>query len=92
MDPLVFNKILTIKQLSNKDVIEGIEKRKSESWNSRRTDWDLLHNNTFVSGLYKCGKCKGNKTTYTQLQIRRADEPMTTYIKLWLTFLDLFLV
>lgn len=29
-------------------------------------------------GLYRCGRCKTNKTTYTQAQIRRADEPMTT--------------
>jgi DNA-directed RNA polymerase subunit M/transcription elongation factor TFIIS len=31
-------------------------------------------------GLFKCGKCKSNKTEYYQLQTRSADEPMTTYV------------
>tara|TARA_B100001094_G_C17938783_1_gene674468 strand:- start:354 stop:860 length:507 start_codon:yes stop_codon:yes gene_type:complete len=30
-------------------------------------------------GLFKCGKCKSWKTTYTQAQTRSADEPMTTF-------------
>ena len=29
---------------------------------------------------YTCRKCKGNNTTYYQLQIRSADEPATTFI------------
>jgi transcription elongation factor S-II len=31
-------------------------------------------------GVFKCGKCKSNKTTYYQMQTRSADEPMTTYV------------
>jgi len=30
------------------------------------------------SGLFKCGKCKGIKTTYYQMQTRSADEPMVS--------------
>lgn len=33
-----------------------------------------------ISGIFKCGKCKQNKTTYYQLQTRSADEPMTTFV------------
>lgn len=33
-----------------------------------------------VTGLFKCGKCKQNKTTYYQLQTRSADEPLTTFV------------
>lgn len=33
-----------------------------------------------VSGLFRCGKCKQNKTTYYQLQTRSADEPATTFV------------
>lgn len=33
-----------------------------------------------VKGLFKCGRCKSDKTTYYQLQTRSADEPMTTYV------------
>ncbi len=29
---------------------------------------------------YKCGRCKEHNCSYTQLQTRCADEPMTTYI------------
>ena len=31
-------------------------------------------------GLFRCNKCKTNKTTYYQMQTRSADEPMTTYV------------
>ncbi|XP_075427659.1 transcription elongation factor A protein 2 isoform X2 [Ascaphus truei] len=30
--------------------------------------------------LFTCGKCKKKNCTYTQVQIRSADEPMTTYV------------
>lgn len=30
-------------------------------------------------GLLQCRKCKSKKTTYTQLQTRSADEPLTTF-------------
>ena len=32
------------------------------------------------TGMFKCGKCKGMKTTYYQMQTRSADEPMTTFV------------
>lgn len=31
-------------------------------------------------GMFRCGKCKTYKTTYTQLQTRAADESPTTYV------------
>lgn len=31
-------------------------------------------------GMFRCNKCKSNKTTYYQMQTRSADEPMTTYV------------
>lgn len=33
-----------------------------------------------IHGLFKCGKCRSDRTTYYQLQTRGADESMTTYI------------
>jgi len=36
------------------------------------------------SGLFKCGKCKGVKTTYYQMQTRSADEPMVSSLLLFL--------
>jgi DNA-directed RNA polymerase subunit M/transcription elongation factor TFIIS len=32
------------------------------------------------TGMYQCGKCKSNCTTFFSLQTRSADEPMTNYI------------
>lgn len=32
------------------------------------------------TALFKCAKCGKRKTTYTQLQTRSADEPMTTFV------------
>lgn len=32
-------------------------------------------------GLYTCGVCKSNKTTFTQFQTRSADEPMTVFVR-----------
>lgn len=33
-----------------------------------------------ADGLFTCGKCRKNKTTYYQVQTRSADEPMTTFV------------
>ncbi|KAI4824241.1 hypothetical protein KUCAC02_012767, partial [Chaenocephalus aceratus] len=30
--------------------------------------------------MFICGKCRGKKCSYTQVQIRSADEPMTTFV------------
>ena len=32
-------------------------------------------------GMFKCGKCKSDKTSYYQMQTRSADEPMTTFVR-----------
>ena len=32
------------------------------------------------TGMFKCGRCKGMRTTYYQMQTRSADEPMTTFV------------
>lgn len=31
-------------------------------------------------GIFKCAKCKSDKTSYYQMQTRSADEPMTTFV------------
>lgn len=30
--------------------------------------------------MFKCGKCRGRRCTYFQMQTRSADEPMTTFV------------
>jgi transcription elongation factor S-II len=51
-----------------KDRLELQEKIAEETKNMATTD------------MYKCGKCKQNKTVYYKLQTRSADEPDTTFI------------
>jgi len=34
-----------------------------------------------TTDMFTCGKCKESKCSYTQLQTRSADEPMTTFVK-----------
>ena len=42
---------------------------------------EIQHKKTKVEdGIFKCGRCKTMKTTYTQAQTRSADEPMTTFV------------
>jgi DNA-directed RNA polymerase subunit M/transcription elongation factor TFIIS len=31
-------------------------------------------------GLFTCGRCKSQKTTYYEMQTRSADEPMTVFV------------
>lgn len=51
-----------------KDKLELQEKIAKETKNMATTD------------MFKCGKCKQNKTVYYKLQTRAADEPETTFI------------
>jgi len=53
---------------SIKDKIELQEKIAEETKNMATTD------------MFKCGKCKQNKTVYYKMQTRSADEPDTTFI------------
>ncbi len=45
-----------------------------------QSDWGTRHGAIQESGMFQCGKCKGTRTTYFQMQTRSADEPMTTFV------------
>jgi len=42
--------------------------------------WAMKHGQQRITGMFTCGKCKGTKTTYFQMQTRSSDEPMTTFV------------
>mmetsp|Transcript_40657 Transcript_40657/g.73231 ORF Transcript_40657/g.73231 Transcript_40657/m.73231 type:complete len:347 (+) Transcript_40657:58-1098(+) len=42
--------------------------------------WALKNGQQLTTGMFQCGKCKGTKTTYFQMQTRSSDEPMTTFV------------
>lgn len=47
---------------------------------SKQLRKQLTHDvETMPDGALQCKKCKSRKTTYTQLQTRSADEPITTF-------------
>mmetsp|Transcript_69729 Transcript_69729/g.167395 ORF Transcript_69729/g.167395 Transcript_69729/m.167395 type:complete len:391 (-) Transcript_69729:68-1240(-) len=45
-----------------------------------QSDWAIRHGATRISGMFTCGRCKGTRTTYFQMQTRSSDEPMTTFV------------
>ena len=56
------------------------EKIRSAALEECQSDWLMRHGGVHASGMFQCGKCKGTKTTYFQMQTRSADEPMTTFV------------
>jgi transcription elongation factor S-II len=42
--------------------------------------WAMKNGGMRITGMFTCGKCKGTKTTYFQMQTRSSDEPMTTFV------------
>jgi len=45
-----------------------------------QSDWAIKNGQQRITGMFTCGKCKGVKTTYFQMQTRSSDEPMTTFV------------
>ena len=56
------------------------EKIRNAALEECQSDWLMRHGGIQASGMFSCGKCKGSKTTYFQMQTRSADEPMTTFV------------
>jgi len=45
-----------------------------------QSDWAVRNGQQRICGMFTCGKCKGTRTTYFQMQTRSSDEPMTTFV------------
>ena len=72
---------LSKNQLESKEFKERKEKIIENDFNSRRCDWSKKQFEKLgQDGFYTCYRCKQKKTTYVQLQTRRADEGMTTFV------------
>lgn len=71
---------LSAEDMASSEKQAAREKMRKESMEEVQTDWDLKHGAANISGLFFCGRCKGTKTTYYQLQTRSSDEPMTTFV------------
>jgi len=62
----------------NKELL-AIQEDIAEANNGRGRLIDLSTN--CVTDMFKCGRCKQNKTSFYQMQTRGGDEPMTTFIR-----------
>lgn len=47
----------------------------------KKNNLEKQENKVEYSSVYKCMKCGNNKCTVRQVQLRSADEPMTTFVK-----------
>eukprot|EP00347_Sterkiella_histriomuscorum_P017286 403349966 len=85
----ILNQELSAQQLVHTDVkklaSEWMKQKREESLlrtlSMKRTDWDVqetLSQGEF-QGMFQC-ECGSQKTGYIQLQIERADEPMTNFV------------
>lgn len=67
---------MTTEELASDELKEERKKMTQESIN----DHQLAKNIGTSTGQFKCGKCGQSKTSYSQMQTRSADEPMTTFV------------
>ena len=68
---------MDVKEMASSDIQNKRKIAEEEGFKSRRSDWNSTHATQTV-GMYTCEECKGDRTSSFQLQIRGADEPMTT--------------
>jgi transcription elongation factor S-II len=54
-----------------------IEKQRAQEIRKDESQGKIEKN---IKGIFKCGRCKSDNTTYYEMQTRSADEPMTAFI------------
>jgi transcription elongation factor S-II len=67
--------VMSAEEMASNQLKELRKKYEIDSFNANQLP-EVLGS---TSGLLKCPKCKKNNCTYNQVQIERADEPMTTF-------------
>ncbi|CAI4233370.1 unnamed protein product [Auanema sp. JU1783] len=68
--------IMTSEEMASDEIRQQREKFNHEAIN----EYQMATQQGTPSDMFKCGKCKKNNCTYTQLQTRSSDEPMTTFV------------
>ncbi|KAJ2591313.1 transcription elongation factor TFIIS [Coemansia sp. RSA 1722] len=67
---------MTSEEMASKELKATINKMKEENiLNSKAPVAEVAETDQF-----RCGRCKGRRCTYFQMQTRSADEPMTTFV------------
>ena len=71
---------LTAEEMASDHKNQEREATRKRTLEECQSDWGTRHGGIQESGMFQCGKCKGTRTTYFQMQTRSADEPMTTFV------------
>mmetsp|Transcript_51095 Transcript_51095/g.119627 ORF Transcript_51095/g.119627 Transcript_51095/m.119627 type:complete len:397 (-) Transcript_51095:4-1194(-) len=71
---------LTAEEMASDEKNAERTKIRQDAAEAIQSDWGIRHGATRISGMFTCGKCKGTRTTYFQMQTRSSDEPMTTFV------------
>eukprot|EP00746_Dinoflagellata_sp_MGD_P066169 gnl/MRDRNA2_/MRDRNA2_27456_c0_seq1.p1 gnl/MRDRNA2_/MRDRNA2_27456_c0~~gnl/MRDRNA2_/MRDRNA2_27456_c0_seq1.p1 ORF type:complete len:352 (+),score=87.07 gnl/MRDRNA2_/MRDRNA2_27456_c0_seq1:66-1121(+) len=71
---------LTPEQMASDEKNAERQKMREDAMAEIDQGWALKNGAARISGMFTCGKCKGTKTTYFQMQTRSSDEPMTTFV------------
>merc|ERR1719282_219225 len=71
---------LTAEDMASDEKNAERAKLRQYSMEEIQSDWALKHGQQRICGMFTCGKCKGTRTTYFQMQTRSSDEPMTTFV------------
>jgi len=67
---------MTAQEMASDELKKEREKMNEESVK----DHQMSVNEGTTTDMFTCGRCKGRKCTYNQLQTRSSDEPMTTFV------------
>ena len=68
---------MDVKDMASSEMQNKRKQAEDDGFKSRRSDWNAIHSSQTI-GIYNCENCKSQKTSSFQMQIRGADEPMTT--------------
>jgi DNA-directed RNA polymerase subunit M/transcription elongation factor TFIIS len=69
---------MDVKDMASNEIQDRRKKAEEEGFKSRRSDWNAINGGQQAIGIYTCENCGKDRTSSFQLQIRGADEPMTT--------------
>jgi len=71
---------LNADDMASADKIAQRNKVRQDAMEEIDQGWAMKNGGLRITGMFTCGKCKGVKTTYFQMQTRSSDEPMTTFV------------
>jgi transcription elongation factor S-II len=65
------------KEMAPSELMKKRSKTVNDTFDGNRNDY-AQQNTVITEGMFKCEECTSEKTSYFQMQIRGADEPMTS--------------